>query len=100
MSDGRWGTGEEGEGGEDAGGYRRGNSIDHADDGDGRGRGRGMHYLNGDVGGGAEGAVRVRVGAVRVDVGHLDGARGDDQEDTQGREEKSPGGPRAPRWGY
>jgi hypothetical protein len=44
----------------------------------------------GDVGGGAESAVCV-VGAVGVGVRDLNGAEDDDQQDTEEREEDSPG---------
>jgi len=47
--------------------------------------------MNSDVGGGAESAVGVGFVAVGVGVRDLNGAEDDDQQDTEEREEDSPG---------
>ena len=47
--------------------------------------------MNGDVGRGAESAVGVGYVAVSVGVRDLNGAEDDDQQDTEEREEDSPG---------
>ena len=91
MSNGRRGTGEEGEGRECAGKDGRREGFDHGDDG---GRGRGgwsMDGMNGDVGRGAESAVCVVRGAVGMGVRDLHSAQNDNQKDADQREEDSPG---------
>jgi hypothetical protein len=50
-----------------------------------------MNGMNGDVGGGAESTVGVGFVAVIVGVRDLHGAEDDDQQDTEEREEDSPG---------
>jgi hypothetical protein len=50
-----------------------------------------MDGMNSDVGGGAESAVGVGFVAVGVGVRDLNGAEDDDQQDTEEREEDSPG---------
>lgn len=91
MSNGRWGTGEEGERAEHAGNDRRGQRLQRCNDGDRRNRRGGrLVLLDGYMSGGTERAVRVGVGSVGVGVRYLGGAGDDHQKDTEDGKEVSP----------
>lgn len=86
----RRGTREQGEGREAAGDDRRRANLQHSGDRRRRHGRRAVCQMDCDVGCGAERAVRVDIGAVRMNVRHLDCARNDHEKDADYREEEPP----------